>query len=336
MGLLNDLKQGIQDAVSFPGSNDLNNAADNYANDRYHVTGLIRKFENIYSIDWQNWYKALPYGFRYRDKKGQTYDFYLPLAPNNIQTTTHFATNVIPTMYGTVEEHSEQRYFDIVISGTTGMAPKYFQPKDKDADLPSDAGRKSFEISGGNLSSGVSGFFRRTGSLFKNALGSATAVGSDVSQLFGGSSKKPPEVSAIDERKSGYTAFHNFYRFLLLYKKEVAAEDGNQPRKRSLNDTSHPLQFLNYKDAHQYNVAITSFQLVRSAEDPMLYNYVIIMRAYDIRQVDKATFYYTGGHEELGLDGVDSSSKFSLMNDAARKAKNAAYGAVAAFKGIGS
>ena len=114
MGLLNDLKQGLENAISSPAERELNHAATNYTNDGYHVTNLIKKFENIYSIDWQNWYQALPYGVRYRDKDGKTADFYLPLAPSNIQITTHFATNVIPTMYGTVEEHSEQRYFDII------------------------------------------------------------------------------------------------------------------------------------------------------------------------------------------------------------------------------
>ena len=92
------------------------------------------------------------------------------------------------------------------------------------------------------------------------------------------------EILGIPEG-SGYTAFHNLYRFLLAYKKDAAGvfikgvHSGEEQRR------GHPLQFLNYKDNIQYDVAIQNFVLKRSADDPMLYNYTITMRAYNLQQI---------------------------------------------------
>ena len=84
------------------------------------------KLDRPYIVSMDNWYKALPYGFRFSPRDGSASVIcYLPLSPENITVSTHFGTNIIPTLYGTIEEHSEQRYYDIVLSGTTGFAPKY-------------------------------------------------------------------------------------------------------------------------------------------------------------------------------------------------------------------
>jgi hypothetical protein len=81
----------------------------------------------LYSIAYNltNWYQALPYGFKNVRRDGSVRIMFLPISPSNIQVVTHYATNIVPTLYGTVEEHSEQRYFDITISGTTGFSPRY-------------------------------------------------------------------------------------------------------------------------------------------------------------------------------------------------------------------
>jgi len=308
---------------------ELNTAKDDYKNPDYPMSRLIKRFEKeVYDISWENWHKALPYGFRWRDYTGKEVVFYLPLAPNNIQITTHFATNLIPTMYGTVEEHSEQRYFDIVISGTTGIAPKHYQPETEDSGTRyrEAVGRQSFEIAGGSL---LGGFAARTEQTIRDSVKDIVSLGSDL-----GITSSPTEVSGINERQSGYTAFHNFYRFLMLYKKDAAS--GKARRINRGKQSAHPLQFLNYKDRNQYDVAISSFQLVRSSDDPMLYNYNIVLRAYNLKTVNAPEYVTQDRYDDLGLGGVDSQSYFSKMSNIASKAKNTAYRGAAIFKGIGS
>jgi hypothetical protein len=317
--------------------------------------GLKEEWYNVKSYDLSqkldNWYQALPYGFRFKTKDNIIRDFLLPINPSNISITTHFATNVIATLYGTIEEHSEQRYFDITIAGTTGMAPKNTThtgfgsecggasyTRDFGSSMPltgfkkfldsakqvisgntrDDAGttgRASFPISLGRLG----GFAQRTQNLLKNivnnAIGIANILGSGYSS------------SAINSETSGYMAFHNFYRFLLQYKRDVTKIDGNAKRK------SHPLTFLNYKDNNQYNVAIQAFVLTRNAEDPMLYNYSIVMRGYKLCSLDKPDEVdNTDTIALLGLDGFGTSI-MSTLASSMRKARNVAYSALSIGKG---
>ena len=266
-----------------------------------------------------NWYTQKPYAFKFTDKDNKTTTFYLPISPSNINITTHFATNVIPTMYGTVEEHTEQRYFDITISGTTGMAPRFFDTvsgQTKKETKGGVTGRASFTVS----TFGLGGFFKRTQAIIQNTL-------NQVTDLFG----DPNGQTGIDLTKTGYVAFHNFYKFLLVYKKDASGEYGGTGNTRA------PLLFVNYKDNNQYNVAIQNFQLVRDASSPMLYNYNIVMRAYNLKTADSADTNIDLGNRatELGLDGI-KTSLYAQMANKARQAKNAAYSAIAAAKGFGS
>jgi hypothetical protein len=266
-----------------------------------------------------NWYKQKPYGFVFTDREGTRSTFYLPIAPSNINIITHFATNVLATMYGTVEEHSEQRYYDITISGTTGMSPRYFNTVSGQVSADeSTIGRAGYPV-GSLIDTG--GFARRTQALVDAALNNAA-------DLFGGERG----TTGIDLEKTGYVAFHNFYRWLLLYKKDTSGEvSGDAVRG------GHPLQFVNYKDNNMYDVAIQNFQLTRSADNPMLYNYNIVLRAYNLRSPDDSGNVkdVLDRKASLGLDGLQTSL-FATMANKARQAKNAAYAVIAAAKGFGS
>jgi hypothetical protein len=276
----------------------------------------------------ENWYKQKPYAFKFTDRNGMQSTFYLPISPYNINITTHFATSVISTMYGTIEEHSEQRYYDIVISGTTGMSPRFYDVVQRqdlyDSKRPLDSiGRASFPVKSlvnGNLG----GFFKRTQALVENTLNQASDLIGDDNGSTG-----------IDLSKTGYVAFHNFYKFLLAYKKDVSGELGIPSSDRN---QQHPLVFVNYKDNNQYNVAIQTFQLTRDASEPLLYNYNITMRAYNLQEADPQQISpdLADRAQELGLTKVENSSLFSKIAGKARKAKNAAYSVIAAAKGFGS
>lgn len=262
-----------------------------------------------------NWYQQKPYTFVFTDKNGKKHRFNLPIAPSNLSINTNFATHVISTMYGTIEEHSEQRYFDIMISGTTGIAPRYYNvTSDKKQGSTPSTGRKGFEVKKG-INTG--GFLQRTKDLINNTLNQAA-------DLLG-SEKKPQ--NAINKEATGYAAFHNFYKFLLEYKKDVTS--------KNVKRRNHPLQFINYKDNNQYDVSISGFQLTRDYSNPMLYNYNITLRGYNLREADEVdSRELVDTLSALGLGGIETSLKANIANKA-KQAKNVAYSAIAAVKGFG-
>ncbi|CAM6003882.1 unnamed protein product [Sphagnum balticum] len=112
--------------------------------------------------------------------------------------------NVIPTLYGTVEEHSDVRYYDIVIEGTTGMAPKFVKPGFSGSVVsPDDAtdvtyaalqqsGRAAYPIS--NVGA-LGGFFSNTISQISNILNSA---GKAVSAITGQANQPIETVQSIN------------------------------------------------------------------------------------------------------------------------------------------
>ena len=289
-----------------------------------------RGFDGLYNPVPQNWYQSKPYAFKAK-RGAQSYIFYLPINPKNINIVTHFATNVIATLYGTVEEHSEQRYFDITISGTTGFAPQFteeaqsYGPYEKSYAIPK-SGRKrysDFSI----LSTVTGGFAGKTVGKIQNALNQANTA---LNTLGNTNNYK----TGVFNNSSGYVAFHNFYKFLLQYKKDTVASGSlaNQPKESMKSSSSYnaPLFFVNYKDNNQYSCAIQRFTLERSAEDPMLYNYSIQMRAYNLSPiVPGSSPELKNRYEDLGLDSTLSiAAKAKVAINAGKSALASARGAV--------
>lgn len=274
-------------------------------------------YNALYTPIETNWYKQAPYTFMFTDGTGNSLYFKLPILPSNISIVTHFATNVVATMYGTIEEHSEQRYFDITISGTTGIAPTNYEETGilaatRTSEL---TGRAGWKVAEGILGGGANPFAKRTRDLINKALDQVNDASSDVNAAI---------TSGIKDTQTGYMAFHNFYRFLLDYKKKVSS--GNI-------SSTHPLKFINLKDNNAYDVSISNFQLTRDQRSPMLYNYSISMRAYNLTNADLAIPATQLDVTLLGL-GVDTPT-FAKMSNLARKAKNAAYSLIASAKGFG-
>ena len=259
------------------------------------VTGKGGDSDGPYTVNTENWYKSFPYEFAYWDSEASkvpTESFYLPIAPNNLQITTHYATNVITTLYGVVEEHSEVRYYDIIISGNTGIAPKYVNAF-KTA-MGKDSNPITNKIDPNSRKSGGRDYFRALSGILGGLSGVAGAVLGQVSGIL---NTFTTQETGISKNQSGYLAFHNFYKFLLRYKSETS-----QTSKQSSSSTStglaggasktktershHPLSFLNYKDGVKYDVIPLSFTMTKSAENPMLYNYTIRMRGFNLRAID--------------------------------------------------
>jgi len=263
----------------------------------------LKDLDQIYTVKPKRWYEAHPYAFQFisreygggtnpfKNTKGRV-TFNLPIAPRNLTVTTHFATNIITTLYGIVEEHSEVRYYDIVIAGTTGYAPEHYNPvnhkipgKPKPSLQKGGAeystyrtnGRGSFD-DGDSLLGGLGDVLDVIG-LGASALGALGQIAEDVNNVISGGNKT--SKTGIDLNKSGYQAFHNFYRFLLLYKKDAAGIRKGVGFKES---KIHPLLFINYKDNVKYDCVPLNFNLVRDATDPMIYNYTLTLRAFNMRQ----------------------------------------------------
>lgn len=265
-----------------------------------------------YDPNPNKWYQAFPYGFIFspRDTSKTSKIMYLPINPSNLQVTTHFATNLIPTIYGTVEEHSSVRYYDIVIEGTTGIGPKYVQPVDYGAYVTPLFGRSTFAIQQ----------FLGTGLLSKT-VNTLQTVFNDASAVINGGKPSIP-VTGLQLDQTGYAAFHNLYRFLLAYKKDVSAGSTNTSNSSTPPDA--PLVFFNRKDANQYSVVVKSFSLKRDKENPMLYYYNIVMRGYDLGPIDAALKRSNDDDmlTTLGLNGIKGSSYLGEVKNAAAGAKD--------------
>lgn len=280
------------------------------------ASDLIRSMDKTYKLETSNWYTAKPYGFKMNRRDGRQFVMFLPIGPSNISINTNFATNIVPTLYGTIEEHSDVRYYDITIEGTTGMAPKFVEPQM--GEYPHVAfgwakrnGRSSFSVEQGLKLGGLGGFFPKSVALLNKTLNKAA-------DIFDGGTKDTK--SGFTPENSGYAAFHNLYRFLMEHKKDTAGSSSSAPRK----DKNSPLVFFNYKDNNQYSVIIRNFVLRRSADNPMLYYYSIQMRGYNLKTVEgiPPQEALSDRLEALGLNGVQSSSLFGSMKSLSNGVKS--------------
>lgn len=231
-----------------------------------------------YNIRYGSWYKTIPYGFRiltpdvgdmtklaagFAKYSGVTpkprpmakLKFFFPVNPESITINTPFAVQVTPTLGGIVEEHSGAVFYNISISGSTGVIPEI----DYETGGPRALNElRSTAVGEGLISPGILGGFGK---------GTINAINSAVSKFTGVDSKL---VDGKRDRKSGYTAFHVLYKFIWLYHHGKAK--GSQQE----------LLFVNYKDNNQYKVVVQNFQLSRDKSRPHLYQYTIQMKGWKL------------------------------------------------------
>lgn len=279
---------------------------------------ILTALDGIYATEpigiLNNWYKALPYGFIFTSRSGVATTIYLPISPNNISIGTHFSTHVIPTLYGTIEQHSDQRYFDIKIEGTTGIAPRFAYPitgQQKPSDAAKGCGRAAFSVQESIPSNVLGGFFAKTIAASNQILNKAADILNPQSNSSG-----------IDIGTTGYAAFHRLQKFFLLYKKDTSGQLDTGER---LLDNVHPLMFINYKDNVRYDCSIQKFDVRKSAENPMLYNYSIVLRAYNIATLSSSPAAVSDMKQrlkDLGLDGINNSTIFSKLKNLTSNAKS--------------
>lgn len=290
------------------------------------MVGIQTSIQEPYTVTPSNWYKSLPYGFAFysidsKESSAPKSVIYLPISPNNLTITTQFATNIVTTLYGIIEEHSEVRYHDITISGNTGYAPRFVAPFEGGVrnDQSQSIGRTAFSGSGVDLG----GFLPEV----TNTINQALDVFNDISNTITGNSGNATGITAD---KSGYVAFHNLRKFFLKYKQDAAQLEASKqsiasPVKIPVKRTQpvrkvHPIQFLNYKDGLKYDCVPISFTMTRSADNPMLYNYNIRLRAFNEQNVNEKLLAVDQRRAELGLDGLEGQNLFTKMTSVAGNA----------------
>lgn len=272
----------------------------------------------------ENWYKSLPYAFE-TNIAGVSERIYLPINPSNLTISTHYATTIITTLGGTVEEHSDQRYFDISISGTTGIGPKYTPPAANLTQLSSDLNKQVSAILGKtpklvspNTTSrsfyGDTSFISggALGGFFADKIAKVNKIANSIKDVVSSVTGKPvkPHESGITLSSTGYYAFHKLYLFFNDYKKNIMknaeppsldlsvdgalnAVAGAVPGGKAILDAVNkknpttPLSFINYKDNNKYSCIINKFTLTRDIANPMLYNYSIQLRGYNLQPIEK-------------------------------------------------
>jgi len=265
-----------------------------------------------YTIKYENWYKTIPYALRIVSLQGGVspsalisgatgqsptegatpMHFFFPVNPESISINTPFATVVTPTIGGIVQEHSGAVFYNISISGTTGVIPDLnFTtgiPRNANTDLRPLGGDKP------------------TIPNFLGGFGASTigAINSAVSAITGTS---PKMVGGDKDGKSGYTAFHVLYKFIWLYHFAKA------------NGAPQQLRFMNYKDNNQYDCVVTNFNLSRDKGRPHLYQYTIQLKAWKLSTANQQpSFLNKTRLSELGLNEGPSlkAEAFRAINTA--------------------
>jgi hypothetical protein len=268
---------------------------------------------DIYEVKVENWHQTLPYGFKFvfnktKGGQGQSSICYLPIGPSDLTISTQFATNLINTLYGIIEEHSPVRYYDIQINGNTGFAPKYYDHSNSFDQNPSEGRLTS--INTDFFSNGAGGFGARLASIVDNTAQEISRTASDI--IDSASLEDMTNSTGINNLFTGYAAFHNFYRWMLWCKDKMAEGHGTEQDPPAL-------YFFSKKDNTQYKVTLQNFTLKRTANDPMLYYYSITMRGYELKTLEvnpSMSILPTFDQRltQLGLNGVDQSMFAKIYN----------------------
>lgn len=209
------------------------------------------------------WNQSRPYQFIvceaqgndvYRKKAGRGWQFTLPIPPEALDISTQFAINTTATMGGIVEEHAGIRFKMINISGTTGV----LFGKDE-AKVP------------------VQSPFIET--IFAGTINQARNTASIASQLSPNNTAqlKPNIIDSadfLDLTKMGKLSGYYQWR-LLQYFFESYAELKKTPEGRNAR-----LAFAMWKSEEVLLVTPLSFEVPRSAQQPLEYPYRISLKAW--------------------------------------------------------
>lgn len=269
-----------------------------------NVTGIFEEVEDgpFYSVSAEDWYKTFPYRFRIEVDGEATY-YSLPIPPESLSYQMVTASQLIPTLGGVVEETSPTVFWQINLSGTTGIAiaRKYTDNSDT-LDVPASKENNFRRVLRGGIfantfNKAANVYDAVTGAMDQGAIG---AVGlleglASTAQRYNSSAvpTKIPEESTTsrvanalgvdlsrftkDSEKStnGYVEIHLLHNFLNAY----------SYLKEENPDSSVNLYFESQKDNMQWQVIVKGFGFQKNAAQPYLYKYNISLQGFDLREV---------------------------------------------------
>jgi hypothetical protein len=259
-----------------------------------------------------DWFKVYPYMFQIRDitkpfspegqDNGMVSSFYLPIPPQSMTIQQLSTATAHATIGGVVEEVSAPVFWTITLVGTTGMAMN-------GEDHPSASGRKTLSEVTGQASAIES----LIGGLAKKAINAVTDVLVPEKELPFGmngsavSTPKPDYVEKIDSNPSASTASGFAARLLkaatgglMAGSAEKASPYSNgfawdltlrnffliYQRERS-KDTNLGLFFIDQKTNAAYQCVPRSVQFQKSANNPMVSSYTIILQCWNLTGADQ-------------------------------------------------
>lgn len=212
----------------------------------------------------ENWNIAGQYGFAILEQKGSSFSVYgdskylitLRIPPQSLSITSQFASSVIATNNGILEEHNGSIFSMISISGTTGLLP------DRATVVkPTGALQAVGNAIAPNLTSAIGGLVKSV-SRTLNKLGITS------------------EESDIDLTKTGYFQFWALHHLFKTYA-ELKKIPGNENLR---------LSFFSTRDGTNYLCTPVTFEMRRDISAPMQYRYAIALRAWklveDVPKVD--------------------------------------------------
>lgn len=235
------------------------------SDDAYAIPVVEEHFKDkIQRIDQGKWNQVYKYYFRLAkaDSQGRAtvedpkvkgfnkYTQHLHIPPQAISIQTHFASSVVATNRGVLEENNGVTFRTITISGTTGVWPtKPYQ------------GMKNLSTASKLFNTIFPAAVTAIGGLVKS-------VQKTVASFVGG----PADKVAEPGKDSGYYQFWALHNFLVACAEARKGEEGNDLR----------LIFGAPKDNIEYVVTPVQFEMRRDAGSALLYRYQIVLRAWDI------------------------------------------------------
>lgn len=275
--------------------------------DAMKITGDRGPF---YTVSAEDWYKTYPYRFKMVTKDTKTNQdkttyYSLPIPPEALSYQMVSASQLIPTLGGVVEETSPTVFWQIALSGTTGIAisRKYSNKTSVDTlDAPA-AGENNFRriLKGGLLSNtfnkAANAFEAVTGAVDQGAVGAmglleglassaqrynSSAVRNNVPEDT--TASKVANIVGIDLSRfssgsnatNGYVEIHLLHTFLNAYS-----------HLKDANPEDVSLYFESQKDNMQWQVIIKNFAFQKNANQPYLYKYNIVLQGFDLVEVGK-------------------------------------------------
>jgi len=282
--------------------------------DSTKISGLYQTAKNMkvfggelvpWDYSGEDWYKVFPYQFSVLNAKtGKRYVYTMPIPPQSLTIKMIPASTATATVGGVVEETSDNVFWVIQMSGTTGTGVSR-------GDLNSTTGarkkmadkfRKKLETTG--LLSGVAANLQ---TLIGKAAGTADALLSgDVIGAVNNAllPQLPYSGSSVDGKSNGYTEMQELHRFLYTFS-----------NLKGVSPDQFLLEFWYYKMGQKWRIVLQDFTMQISAQNPNLYRYNIQLKAWNVRPVSQderskseTDRYAKGGDlhavNTVGIDGL--------------------------------